>query len=825
MGTKASAFAKKPLAAAIGALAVPTAGLLLVQPAVAQTTPTERATNEVLELLVVTATRRTESVQDVPFNIEAIGAAKIEQQGLQDLTQLSNWVPGLYVVNQGSRAADLIVIRGINADPSQASEALGNSGGNTVATYVGEIPLYVNLQLNDIQRVEVLMGPQGTLYGAGTLAGAIRYIPNEPEFDSTQVIVRGEGYTYSESDDPGGQVGMTVNWPISDSLAVRGSIDYLDDPGFIDYKYLVREAGVSNPDPDFTDPADVSANLKTKKDVNDEQTTSGRVALRWQPNDRFDSTLTYYFQNTDTGGRQINHKDTFAALDDYDSALRFVEPNSRDNALLALELTADLGFAELTSATGYSQYNENGQRDQTDLLISLEYSYEAFPDFSAYTQEDWNEETFTQEIRLVSTSEGRFGWIGGAFYNKQDYESKSWEFTPNYDLFAVAEFGGVQPRPDSLEYYSVSKVDLKETAVYGELSYDVTEDWQVTVGGRWYDYQLDTRDAVDFPLYYTVFVGDRGPDEIILDFLKGDQSDSGFLFKFNTSYHFTQDMMGYLTISEGYRLGGTNGVPLCPPNVPPGQFACALPNERFYDNDETTNYELGLRTEWLDQTLRINGSVYYIKWDKPQLSSATQNALIPITVNGQEAESYGTELSFDWAINENWSIRGNYAYTKAELTDTAPNLVPTINPPGFQSTITYENGESGDRLPGSPENKGSFYLVYERPLSNGMTLELDYGMYAQSNVLTRTGDLGGGEKLDSYAVQNAAAHLHAANWTLTVYGNNIFDTYGETAARNTSNYIQTVPDINGDPVYMRRYYKNVIPPLQVGLRVSYEFER
>ena len=290
MGTNRPLFAKKPRAVAIGALALPTAGVFVVNPAVAQTAT---ASNDTLELIIVTATRRTESIQDVPLNITAVGSAMIEQQGFRDLTELGAWVPGLYIIDQGSRAANRIVIRGLNADPAASSVGLGNNSGGTVATYVGEIPMYVNLMLNDLERVEVLMGPQGTLYGAGTLGGAIRYIPTKPQFDSFQAIVRGDAYTYSESDDAGGEIGFTVNWPISDTLALRASLDYLDDPGFIDYPFLVREVGVSNADPDLTDPADVNANLRGKEDVNDEQTTSGRIALRWEPNDSFDATFTY----------------------------------------------------------------------------------------------------------------------------------------------------------------------------------------------------------------------------------------------------------------------------------------------------------------------------------------------------------------------------------------------------------------------------------------------------------------------------------------------------------------------------------------------------
>jgi outer membrane receptor protein involved in Fe transport len=823
MANRTPVFAKKPLAAAIGALAIPTASVFIVHPAVAQT---QRADNEVLEMLVVTATRRSESIQDVPLNITAVGGQQIQQQGLKDLSQLASWVPGIHLVDQGGRASDRIVARGLNADPSAASELLGNGAGEIVSTYVGEVPMYVNLKLIDLERVEVLLGPQGTLYGVGTMGGAIRYIPAKPEFDRQSFVLRGDAYTYSESDDAGGELGFTANLPISDTLSFRGSVDYTDDPGFIDYPFLVRAVGVSNPDPDITDPDAVNANLKGAEDVNDEETWAGRTALRWQPNDRFDATLTYYFQFQEFGGRQITHKDSFAGVDDYESALRVEEPNDRDNELFSLELTADLGFAELTSATGYSEYSEEGSRDQTDLLISLELSYEAFPEFSAFTREDQDEDTFSQEIRLVSTGDSRLNWIAGAFYSDKSLELSSKEFTPNFDLFILDQGWGTGlgvPRPDSLEYFAVQKQDLTETALYGELSYDVTDDWQVTLGTRWYDYDFDTDDAVDFPLYYTSYIGDRGPDEVIHNFESGGDEDDGFLFKFNTSYHFNEDMMGYLTVSEGYRIGSSNGLFPCDPNVPlTGQSQCGLPNELAYKSDQTTNYEIGLRTEWPDQALRLNGALYFIEWDDPQLAAVTESALLPIIVNGKSAETYGGELDFDWAMSDNWSVRGNYSYTKAELTDDVPNLIASISPPGFATAV--EDGKDGDRLPGSPEHKGSLYVTYERPLPNGWQLELNYGVTAISDVLTRTGDKGGGDELDGYTVHTFAAHVHANNWTVTLYSNNFTDEYGETAARDTSLFAQQVPDINGDAVNVRRYYKNVIAPRSVGLRVRYEFE-
>ncbi|MCB1629124.1 MAG: TonB-dependent receptor [Xanthomonadales bacterium] len=768
-----------------------------------------------LDEVTVTATRRAESVQDVPLNISALSGDSLREEGVSSLVEIGRSVPGLYVLDQGGRGANAIIVRGLNADPIAASEALGNGGGGTVATYVGEIPLYVDLRLEDIERVEVLLGPQGTLYGAGTLGGAIRYLPKRPSFDGVELQARSSLYDLAHSGSLGYTAGFTANLPISETLAFRATIDYLDDPGFIDYDYLVRDPGVSDPEPNFNDPADVAANLRRREDADFQQTLSGRLGLRLQPNEAIDINLTYYFQDQEVGGRTQNHALAFGT-GEYVSAHRFEEPSDRRNELLALEIVADLGFAELTSATGVSSYDENGQRDQTDLLITLEYSYEAFPSFSAFTREDQEDDTFNQELRLVSTGEGPLSWIVGGFYNELEVNAESREFTPGYPEY----LGG--SRPDNLEYFSVNKTDLTEKAIYGELSYEFTDRWTVTVGARYYKYDLETQDAVDFPLFNSIF-GDAGPTDITLDFQPGGQSDSGSLFKFNTAYRFSEDVLGYFTISEGYRIGNSNGVAPCPDPLPDNQIACGLPDELQFFPDKTTNFELGLRSQWFDRRLTVNGAVYFIDWEDPQLAGTTENAALPITKNGKGAESRGVELSFDALLSSNFSLRGSVAYTQAELSEDAPALLNTISGPGFSPRIDVD-GLAGDRLPGSPEWQGNLYLTYDTTVFDGLDLRLNYGLSAIGDVLTRTGNRADGERLGGYSVHNAAASLRGLNWSVQLYAENIWDKYAVTGVRSSRAFIQTVSDENGDPVTVRRYYQDVLRPREIGLRFVYDFE-
>jgi outer membrane receptor protein involved in Fe transport len=782
--------------------------------------------DDVIANVTVTATRRAESIQEVPLNIAAIGGDRIAQQGLSDLVEVSRTVPGLFVLDQGGRAANAIIVRGLNAAPVTGTEALGNTGGGTVATYVGEIPLFVDLKLEDMERVEVLLGPQGTLYGAGTLGGAIRYIPRRPQFDATTVTLRGDTYALSQSDGLGAKGGMTFNVPFGERLAFRASFDYLDDPGFIDYNYLVRVPGVSDPQPDLSNPAAVAANLSRKEDVDSEKTWSGRAALRWQVSETVDADLTYYYQDQDVGGRTLNQRDSFGT-GRYESAQRYLEPNERKNQLTALEITADLGFAELTSATGYSKYDEIGQRDQTDLLITLQYSYEAFPTFSAFTRDGQEDETVNQEIRLVSTGDGPWKWLAGAFYNKYDSVNFSKEFTPGYSQYMLDNGEDGVLRPDALEYYAVDKTELVEKAAYGELAYAITDRWQVTVGARWYEYDLDTRTATDLPLDATTLHPDgRGPNDIILVYEPGGQSDDGSLFKFNTSYKFTPGALAYFTVSEGYRVGNSNGIALCSGGSG-GQNVCAQPNEFQYFPDSTVNYEIGVRTQWLDRRLTLNGAVFYVDWTDPQLTSSTKVGAAPITINGKGARSQGIELSFDASVTDRFSVRGSYGYADAELTETATDLIRTIEPPAPGSTNfapIFVSGLKGDRLPGSPKHQGNIFASYAMPLNNAWELTLNYGISAIGDIFTRAGNRGSGEALPGFALHSMSAAVDAGSWTLTAYAENLLNKYAETGARTTPLYIQTAADANGDPVAVRAYSKDVVRPREIGLRFTYNFE-
>ena len=785
-----------------------------------------------IETIQVTATRRTGTVQDAPLNITALNSDVMAEQNIGDLDDIARWVPGLTVTDQGGRSDSPIIVRGLNTNSSGPS-----SDGGTVATYVGEIPLFINLRLTDIDRVEVLIGPQGTLYGAGTLGGAIRYIPKKADMDFTSGKVFGDIFSLSQSDSLGGEGGFVFNTPIIENkLAVRASVNYFNNPGFIDYNYVVKNPGVSLPDPDWSDASAVSDNLKQVKDANGEETLTARVALRWLPTDDIDATLAYTYQNQKVEGRSITQ---YGALDSanplsqvigkYESAYRYEEPREKTDELLSLEITADLDFAELVSATGYSKYSAEGQRDQTDLLIRLAYSYEEFPAFAAFTREVEDVEIITQEIRLVSKNTDKLSWIVGAFYNNLDSFGDSSEFTPGFAEYAldVWEAGG-NPRPDMLEYYSVDYTEITEKAIFGELTYVINDKWDVTLGLRQYQYDIESSSAIDLPLYYTVFDG-RESDSLELEFVDLAADDSGSLFKFNTSYDFSSTVMGYLTVSEGFRIGGTNGVPACPPDVDDSfQSVCALPDEVAYAPDTTTNYELGFKSTWLKNKLHFNAAVFKTEWEDAQISGATYFGQQPILANAGSAETQGLEISSRALLGDHFTVYGTYSYTEAKLTSDADGLFIRFEADEdvTQEVRDYYSAKSGDRLPGSPEHQFSFGVKYSQDLMDDKVLEVVYGLTAQSDVITKVGLRADGETLPGYALSNLSASIKADQWAVTLYIDNLFDKYAFTSTRRDVSDIgmAAYPDFNANRTDLLRNYGHYLTqPRKVGVKFTYTF--
>lgn len=816
VGESKSQFRRRPIAAAVSLASLPLAAMPVAQ------VIAEEGAATVIEELVVTASRRDSTVQDIPINITAISDTMINDYRLDGIAEIARYVPGLTVVDLGPRDENPdILVRGLNTDQ------LGPGfTGETVAVYLGDIPLEIDLKPVDLERVEVLIGPQGTLYGKGTMGGAIRYIPKRANSENFSVDLRADVSKNGESDGFSHSVGATVNIPlVEDVLALRANFDQVDDEGFIDYDNVVRRAGISNPQPA---PADRAANLRSVEDANGEDAQAMRVNLRWTPTEWLDANLWYYNQENEAEGRQLVHRDSFGTSS-FESGLRYEEPNDYENELFSVEVKADLGFAEATLVWGDTEYDEQGQRDQTDLLLDFQYGYEFFPSFSSFTREIVEEETETIEFRLVSQSDGPLQWAAGVFKNEFEQRATSEEFTPGFDQFAVDNFGGVALRPDSLEYFSLDLQDEEEEAFYGEISYRFGQDFEATIGYRNYSFEVDSSSGFALPLFETVFLGEPA-DAIPLDLGSPNRGDDdGELFKVNVSYDLSENVMFYATYSEGYRNGGVNSVPECTPEqiASDQQQLCALADEIFIDPDTIDNYELGMKGLFFDNTLSLNLAVYQIDWDDLQVADVTSNGNLPITGNGSSAESRGLEVFGRWLINESWDLTWTYAYTNAELVADAPGLVGDFT------------ALDGARLPGHAEHQGSVNLTYTTMVADNIEMNINYGLIYSSDVFNITGGDRdplrtadgmpadrGGEAVPSYDVHHLSATFRRDNWTVQAYVDNLFDEYYFLGTRTTRRFLQnerTGPgnEING--FNLRSYGRYIGTPRNLGVSVSYSF--
>lgn len=745
-----------------------------------------------LDTMVVTATRRAVSLQQVPINISAVSAAQVDELQLEDITDLTRFVPGVTQIDMGPRTTSGIIIRGLNANNIASSDT------GAVATYLGETPLFVDFKLLDIDRVEVLKGPQGTLYGAGTLAGSVRYLPNKPVLGQYSSEFTASAYNLTQAQDTGFQGKATVNLPIgtSERYALRVAAGWYDDPGFIDYPWVANNPGVTSP---ITD-------VHRVKDANYERTFSSRTSLLGQITDNVEATLTWMHQNTKTDGQQYQQVAS-AGTGKYEAGRKVAEPYERSADLLNLEVHADLGFAELVSSTSYARTSVDQVRDQTPLLLDFEYGYEDFPNFVGTSTDHESHKQWTQELRLVSQNDGPLNWVVGGFYNKYDETYHAEENIPGFSKWAQDQgWSWITYRADDLEYWNDQKTKFDEKAVFGEIGYEFTDAWQVTLGGRYFRYSQTVTNATDLPLLNETTALDPTTTSASTD-------DSGSVFKFNTSYKFSDDIMAYYTWSQGYRIGGVNTVAACQLPLEAGkQYVCALPDELYYEPDKTTNNELGVRTSWFGGYLKVNAAIFHIDWDDVQVASTTTYGSVGITGNGAAAVSKGGELSFEAYLPAGFSLSGNYSYTDAYLTTYSPGLLSDY--------YGDCDGYPGDRLPGTPKQTLSMALNWTYQTARDYELTANYAVTAQGDVYTKVGNRCSGEVLGGYAVHQASFGVGKDNWRVSLYAHNLFNKYAITSVTLDTSYIRTVGSNDFDT---RRYAQTVLRPREVGVEFNVKF--
>ena len=421
---------------------------MLATPAVAQDGPGQVAD---YDTITVTATRRSEDILDVPYNITAVSGAEIEAARTFDSTELLRTIPGVSVVDRGQRNSTTVSgvrIRGLNADFNALGDYATSAVG-TVSAYVNDTPIFANFLLNDIQQVEVLRGPQGTLYGSGALGGTVRYIMNPP------VIGEYEGHaTFSASHvngsgDAGYAADMTVNVPFGDQFAMRFSLARADYPGITDYVnlYVLDANGVpTTPGGILDDDPITGVEYREEEDADTVDTWFGRVSARWEPTHTFDLTFNYFTQQDEYGGRRgqtLGSNGFGEPYGEYESGSIQLEPGERDLDIYSLEANWDLGFATLTSST--SMYNQTGSSisENTGFYAQvgfLSLYYVAYPRPMASAVRQFGDEAFVQELRLVSDDGGNFDYVLGLFYQDQERLAAQQSYLRGYQAWYNTAF-------------------------------------------------------------------------------------------------------------------------------------------------------------------------------------------------------------------------------------------------------------------------------------------------------------------------------------------------------------------------------------------------
>ena len=793
--------------------------LALSIPATAQDTAAQAASEpdpDVLgDAIVVTGTRRATTLMDTPINITAVSAEELARQRIDDVRDIADFTPGMTVSDTGAGSTGKIVLRGLSASDTTDG---GSNYDNAMGIYLGEVPLYYDFKLLDLERVETLLGPQGTLYGLGTLAGAIRYIPQRPDTTAFEAAGHVRGYAKAHSDDFGYQVDAMVNIPIvQDHIAFRSATGYYFDPGFIDYPLIVREPGVSLPQPDGPEMVTREgfvANLRREEDLNFEKTFTTRNQLLLQTSDDLKLTLTYAYQQTKTDGAQSNSAGVLGT-GRYENASRFEEPVDRHAHLVSAEVNANIAdIVDLVATGAYTETKYDGTGDVTDLLLDLDYDYELFPAFAAWNQQLATRKQKNAEVRFVSRHGGPFRWVVGGFYNENEYQSDYAERTPNHP------WCDTDGNPECLEYVSYVTSKVEEKAVFGEATLEITPQWQVTGGARYFDYSSEIAGAAALPL-----LGDPlSPYELEANGGTGGQD--GWVYKANTSFEFTPNFMIYGTYSKGYRIGGPNRVAPCPAGVPEDptqydgpQIICALPSEIQYAPDETENFEIGTRMELFDRRFTLNFNVFKINWDGLQVASATTYGVTGITVNAGKAESKGFETTFQIRPIPELAIQGNYSYLDAKLTEDVPGIISINDPAGsYPSSPIKLDALAGDRLPGSAKNSGALGATYTAMAGEGQ-LMANWTVIYRGDVVSRLGwDRAFGDKIPSYTTHRASLTYEWDAYSVTLFANNIFDKYAVVSVAND----RSRTGLN-DGVVLRYFRQAVINPRTVGVEARVKF--
>ena len=650
-----------------------------------------------LEEVIVTATRRATNLQDVAQSITAFTTEDIERQAFQNMEDYMKSLPSMNLVNL-MPGRNSLVMRGISTGSSEYRT------DSPVAVYLDEQPMtsisqQVDVRMVDIARIESLPGPQGTLFGSSSQSGTLRIITNKPNYLGTTGKITGTlGTTRGgeASYDLNGHLNLPL---VEDRVALRVVGFTTQDGGYVD-----NVLG--------TDLVSGRTNLDVvEEDFNDYRTIGGRVAVLWNISDRWEVLATHIAQNS----RATGAWETDAALGEYQIARFFDEYREDDWYQTALSFTGDLGFAEFTvTAADYSrdityEWDNMAYEQWKDAYWGAYYPlYDS--DYTFGTIFNYQvQERRSYEARLTSQGESRLQWMVGAYYedlydrwfygalNPSLTSTTAWE-AANYYAYWAAYYGyDVQyPLPETdIAYRNTYRKTIKQSAVFSELTYSLTDEWSVTAGARWFEYDRDETDIYEFPEGLPIF-GARGEGGAHSRAGKSDD----VVLKFGSEYHLDDDRMTYFLYSEGFRLGGNNSTRAAATGV--------IPLE--YGPDALKNYEFGLKSQWLNNRLQLNTSLFFMEWEDIQINDRAQSPSpwwARGTVNAGNAEQKGIEVSGWYNPTDNLGFEFS-----AFLAD-----------PEFSETFVKQDGdviEEGMPMPNSPERKYWAAVQYTWPALDGV---------------------------------------------------------------------------------------------------------
>ena len=716
-------------------------------PALAQTGDTSAQ----LEELVVTAQKRAENLQDVPIAVTALSTQRLDQLQVSDMNDFIKFLPNV-TLNTSAPGFAKIYMRGI------ASGENGNHSGpqpsvgiyldeQTVTTITGPLDVHVY----DIARVEVLAGPQGTLYGASSQAGTIRIITNKPSTSGFEA-----GYDVEVNSVAHGDIGYGfegyVNQPLGDRAAIRLVAWALRDGGYIDNVPGTLTYPIGVP-PDNLGPVRINNNDLVEKDFNETDTYGARAALKIDLDDNWSITPSINMQRTEADGT-FNYDPGKGYL----KVSRYRQDLSDDKWYqAAATIEGRVANLDVTYAAAYMQRWQDGQTDYSDYA----YFYDTLYGYGAYWTDDagrpiditqyiQSKDYFTKqshEFRVASPAENRFRMTAGLFYQRQTHNIQQ-----RYKIDRLARATEVPLWPDTIWLTKQLRVD-RDIAVFADASYDVTEKLTLNGGIRFFKAKNGLEGFFGYGRGFSSRTGEAAcfglpvVDGSPCTNLDTTTNDDGRTYRLNAQYKIDDDRMIYATYSTGYRPGGVNrrgGGP--------------------YDPDFLKNMEFGWKTTWLDNRIRWNGAAFRGKWDDYQFSFLGQNGLT-IIANGGKAKILGVESDINWLITEGLTVSGAASYIDAELDQDYRNT------PG--GPILAPKGQS---LPVTPKFKFNVSARYEWTIG-------DMGAHIMGTLVNsgsafpdlRTADRAIVGKTPGYTVVDLTAGLTNGSWRVEAFAKNLFD--------------------------------------------------